>query len=328
MHHKKSYNRDKLILEFWDRSEKLSINNKKYKNFVKKFLNYQLEEDIGEIDLTTNSLIKIGKDISARIIAKEDGIFAGVDEFKLLNQDLQINPQKYDGQRIKKGDVLIEIKGDVGKILSNERVSLNLLQRMSGIATLTNGLSKMLRTDNMDNITTKIAATRKTFWGFIDKKAVSIGHGLTHRLSLSDMILIKDNHLKISNCSIKELLDLAVSNLKSKSRFVEVEVENKKQALIAAKSIKKIKKKISDGNFGYGNDTLFAIMFDKIDPKTIKSSVEYFKRNNLYDYVLLEASGNINPENLINYKNCGVDIISMGHLTNYCKALNMSLELN
>ena len=297
--------RSNLVLEFWDRKKELTINNYQYNQFVERFLSMLLKQDIGKCDITTNSLIKKGN-ISAAIVAKEDGILAGVEEFTLLNKNVEVIPVKKDGDLIKKRDILLKLKGNPKRILERERVSLNLLQRMSGIATLTNSLNK-----NLGNI--RIAATRKTSWGHIDKKAVSIGNGLTHRLSLSDMVIIKDNHLRILNHNIKSALKLA----SEKSRYIEIEVENKKQALIAAKIIKSLDLK----------NRMFAIMLDKIHPQDIKSIISDLKDENLYDTVLLEASGNINPKNLSEYADCGVDIISMGYLTNSAKALDISQEI-
>lgn len=299
--------REKLVLEFWDRSKDLRINNNKYQNFLQKFWYLLLGNDIGNYDITTNSLIKKNKKISAEIIAKEGGIFAGLEEFQLLDKDLKIKVLKNDGDEIKNGDVLLEIKGNGRKILERERTSLNLLQRMSGIATLTNELNKKLKNE------VKLAATRKTLWSFIDKKAVSIGGGLTHRLNLSDGVIIKDNHLKALNHNIEKALKL----VKNKSRYIEIEVENKRQAFITAKVIKELN----------NNNNLFAIMLDKIKPQEIKFVIEELKNKDLYDYVLLEASGNINPNNLMEYADCGVDVISMGYITNSAKVLNMSLEI-
>lgn len=303
--------RAKLIIKFWDRSKDLSVNNKDYRKFIQKFFSYFMGYDIGNGDITTNSLIKKNKKIFAKVIAKEDGVIAGLEEFKFLNKDLELKFFKKDGDELKNKDVIAEVSGNAKKILSRERTFLNLLQRMSGIATLTNELNKKLN----DKI--KIAATRKTLWGLSDKKAVRIGGGLTHRLNLSDGVLIKDNHLKIMNFDIEKALKLA----KNKSKYIEIEVERKSQALTAAKLIKNIKKSF------IVDKTFFAIMLDKIPPNEIKLIIKDLKEQNLYDYLLLEASGNINPENLAEYADCGVDIISMGSITNSAKVLNMSLEI-
>ena len=301
--------RDKLVLEFWDRKDKLSINNKKYNHFVRRLIGILFTQDISKGDITSNSLIK-SKEITAIIVAKEEGIIAGIDEFSLINKDLKLKFFKKDGNRIKCGDILVEINGDARKILQKERVSLNLLQRMSGIATSVNKLNKKI--DNK----IKLAATRKILWGPLDKKAASIGGGLTHRLNLNDGVLIKDNHLKISDDNIENI----INSTKNKSKYIEIEVEGKFQAFNAAKAITKIKNDKKNNN-------IFAIMFDKIPPGEIKLMIEEFKKQNIYDKILFEASGNINENNLADYFDCGVDIISMGSITNSSKILNMSLEI-
>lgn len=300
--------REKSVLEFFDRSWKLTIKSKEYRNFVKEFFNLLLKNDLKNADLTTESLIGRRRNTSAYIIAKEDGILAGIEEFSLLNQDLELKFLKKDGDKIKNNDKIAEMSGNAGKILSRERINLNLLQRMSGIAALTEALSKK-------SGKTKIAATRKTLWGALDKKAVSVGGGLTHRLSLDDGILIKDNHLQMLSFDAEQALELA----EGKSKYIEIEVENGKDALSAAKAIKKLTEKSSK--------SVFAIMLDKIEPQEIKSIVDELKGKDFFDNILLEASGNINSSNIREYANCGADVASIGQITNSAKVLNMSLEI-
>ena len=148
---------------------------------------------------------------------------------------------------------------------------------------------------------------------------MSAGGGLTHRLNLEDEILIKDNHLALLNLDIEK----AIESAKNKSYFIEIEVENKEQAINAAKIIKKsLTEKISSqrGNF-------FALMLDKIEPHETKKIIGELKNLGLYENVLLEASGNITPDNILSYKDCGADIISMGWLTNSVKSLDMSMDI-
>ena len=298
-----------LTEKFWDRRKELDLKSKKCQNFVKKFWHFLLEEDTGKGDVTTDSLIPKNKKISAKIISKEGGILSGSDEIIFLNDDIKINAIKKDGGMIEKGDILLEIMGDARKILTRERTMLNILQRMSGIATLTGSLNKEL------NNKVRLAATRKTLWGNLDKKAVSTGGGLTHRLNLYDGVLIKENHLALSYYNIK----IALESAKNKSDCIEIEVENKEQALKAAKAIKDIS---SSG------EKFFAIMLDKVKPDEIKEIINELNSRNLYGNVLLEASGNITPYNISSYKNCGADIISMGWLTNSAKALDMSMDID
>ncbi|MBI2655252.1 carboxylating nicotinate-nucleotide diphosphorylase [Candidatus Woesearchaeota archaeon] len=300
--------REKLVLEFWDRSKELHINNNEYGDFANEFFSLLLKSDIKKGDLTSNFLIKKNRNISAYIAAKETGILAGLEEFNFLNRGLKIRQLKNDGDRIKSGEILLKLTGNAVKILERERTNLNLLQRMSGIATLTYNLNKKL------NNKIRVAATRKNLWGLLDKKAVSIGGGLTHRLNLGDGIIIKDNHLKIIGYDFKK----AINSVKNSSIYIEIEVENAEQALEAALIIRK-----SKGS----NKNVHAVMLDKINPKEIKLIIQELKIRNLYEYVLLEASGNITPENLHEYSDCGVDIISMGCITNSAKALNMSMEI-
>lgn len=297
------------VLEFWDRSKKLSIKNKDYREFANEFLNALLKNDVKSNDLTTNSLANGSKNISALIIAKENGILAGAEEFSFINKDLDSRLFKKDGNKIKKGSVIAEINGNARKILSRERTLLNLLQRMSGIATLADSLNKKVKGK------IKIAATRKTLWGLLDKKAVAVGHGLTHRLNLNDGVLIKDNHLKILDYDIEKALKLA----KSSSKYIEIEAENKNQALKAAAIMKNL--------IGKGSKNMYAVMLDNIKPGEINSIINGLKKKGLYDYVLLEASGNITPKNLAEYEKCGADVASMGCITNSSGALNMSLEI-
>ena len=304
--------RNKRVLDFWDRSRELTTKNNIYRNFVRKMLLTLLKFDIGKSDLTTNSLIAKKKEICSIVIAKEDGILAGLEEFAMINEGLDIQQLKKDGDKIVKGDILLEIHGNAIKILERERISLNLLQRMSGIATLTNALVDILG----ENV--KLAATRKTLWGPLDKKAVSIGKGLTHRLNLHDGILIKDNHLKILQMNFEKAIRFAKKN----HYYVEIEVENKKEALSVARFLKSLQ-----DNDGLNQKNSFAIMLDNIKPNEIKTIIKELKYQHLYEHLLLEASGNIKPTNLAKYGDSGVDLISMGYITNSAKILNMSQEI-
>ena len=301
--------RSKLVLEFWDRKNELSIKNKDYSKFVNDLVEVLLGQDVKKGDMTSNLLIR-NKQITAIIVAKENGVVAGLEEFSLINHDLKLKFQKRDCDKIKSGDILVEIKGNAGKILEKERISLNLLQRMSGIATLTAKLAK--KAGNA-----KIAATRKTLWSLLDKKAVSIGNGITHRLSLGDGIIIKDNHLRIFNYDMEKALACCS---KSKSKFIEVEVAGRKQAVAAASMINMLKSLKKPGK-------LFAIMFDNMKPSEIKNTISMLKKMRLYDSVLLEASGGIDGKSIRRYARTGVDVISLGFITHSAKSLDMSLEI-
>ncbi len=338
--------RNNLVLEFWDRSGHLSINNKEYADYANKIVNEKLQEDISYGDVTTNSLIDKNKNIRAKIVSKQNGIIAGIEEISLIlkNKKIKFIKNKKDGSKIKNNGAIIEISGNARKILSYERTLLNILQRMSGIATLTYNTKKLIK----DNCF--VSGTRKTLFPLIDKKAISVGGGLTHRLNLNDSMLIKDNHLKLLNGNIEKALKLANKNKKAK--YIEIEVKNEKEALEAAMSIYNLKSK-----------KLFAIMFDNMDASIIKNTIKkinnrldnYNKKikndsrenqrfsvswkspismtiNKTYNYknkkiILFEASGNINDKNILEYSKTGADVISLGFLTHSPKAFDMSLDI-
>jgi nicotinate-nucleotide pyrophosphorylase (carboxylating) len=192
------------------------------------------------------------------------------------------------------------IAGDAGKILTCERTALNLLTRMSGIATQTNELVKKIPKK------TKLYATRKTAPGlrYFDKEAVEIGGGKKHRLRLDEMVMIKDNHIAVEN----SLLSI-IKKAKRKYKKFEVEVENTSDAVLAAKEGATI------------------IMLDNFSPSQIKRTIKVLKNQKLRNKVMLEASGGINSKNIFKYGQTGVDIISVGSITNAVKGIDMSLEI-
>ena len=260
-----------------------------------------LSEDIGKGDITSALLPK--RNISAKIISREEAIVAGVKHaseiFRLKGCNVKII--KKDGSKIKPNQTIMTITGDAGKILTCERTALNLLTRMSGIATQTDYLVRKIA-----NKKTKLYATRKTAPGlrYFDKEAVEIGGGKKHRLKLDEMIMIKDNHIAVSD----SLLSLIRSAKKRYKKF-EVEVENTPDAVLAAKEGATI------------------IMLDNFSPGQIKKTIQVLKSQKLRDRVLLEASGGINSKNIAKYGNTGVDIISVGSITNSVKGIDMSLEI-
>jgi nicotinate-nucleotide pyrophosphorylase (carboxylating) len=186
---------------------------------------------------------------------------------------------------------------------------------MSWIATETRYLVDSLRAYE-----TRIAAIRKTLWRYLDKKAVFLGGGLTHRLGLWDSILIKDNHLEaLKNDGIKNYVEKAIamtSQFVDKVGFIEIETTNQDDALRAARKFKQLKLKKP-----------CIIMLDNVRPVEIEQIIEKLRNNNLYDCVLLEASGNITRENIREYAKTGIDVASLGYLTHSAKVLDMSLEL-
>ncbi len=266
-----------------------------------------LAEDIGQGDVTAQAIIPPNLTVKAIVIAKEEGIAAGIEEANILAEylGLKVKAKVADGEKIKNKQVLMEISGDAKTVLCAERAMLNLLSRMSGIATVTRFLTEKLEKAGFK---AKIAATRKSAPGllYFDKKAVTIGSGDSHRLHLDDMILIKDNHLVIVG-SVDDAVKKAKANA-SFSKKIEVEVTRAEDALQAAKA---------------GADI---IMLDNFSPKQAKDADEMLKKAGFAN-VLLEVSGKITGENLLEYAAAEVDIISLGELTHSVKALDISLEV-
>ena len=267
-----------------------------------------LAEDIGLGDVTTAAVVPSGLTAEAAVKAKEAGTAAGVEEATVLAESLGLNvkAEVADGEEFRKGQVIMKISGDARTILSAERTMLNLLSRMSGIATTTRRLTEKLKKANS---TAKIAATRKTAPGllYFDKKAVLVGGGDPHRLHLDDMVLVKDNHIAVAG-SIENAVKSAKQSV-SFSKKIEVEVTSVADALKAAEA---------------GADI---IMLDNFSPKQIREAVRLLKKAGFFGKILLEASGEITAENLLEYAATQVDVISLGELTHSVRALNVSLEI-
>jgi nicotinate-nucleotide pyrophosphorylase (carboxylating) len=267
-----------------------------------------LAEDVGQGDITTASIVPMNCAAEAKVIVKEPGIVAGIEEAKILLEGLGLKVKALitDGDEIKARQVLVEIFGDTQTMLSVERTLLNLLSRMSGIATATRKFVDMIQKAGLK---TKVACTRKTAPGllYFDKKAVLIGGGDTHRLHLDDMVLVKDNHIAVAG-SVEDAIK-KVSEKVSFSKKVEVEVTNIEDALAAAKA---------------GVDI---IMLDNFSPKQTEKTVKLLKKAGFFGKVLLEASGGITTENIIVFASTGVDIVSLGEITDSPKALDLSLEI-
>lgn len=267
-----------------------------------------LAEDIGYGDVTSTAVIPAGLEVEAAVVTKEAGIAAGIEEIAVLAESLglSIKTEVMDGEEFSKRQILVKISGDARTILSAERTMLNLLSHMSGIATATRKLIEKLRNVGA---TAKIAATRKTSPGlsYFDKKAVLVGGGDPHRLRLDDMILVKENHLVIAE-GVKNAIKKAKQNAPF-SKKIEVEVTNGVDALKAAES---------------GADL---IMLDNFSPKQVKEAIGDLKKAGFLGKVLLEVSGGIGEQNLLEYASAQVDIISIGALTHSVRAIDISLEI-
>ncbi|MCS7384247.1 MAG: carboxylating nicotinate-nucleotide diphosphorylase [archaeon GB-1867-097] len=272
-----------------------------------KFLEW-LREDVPFWDLTSTILIREELIAKAHVIAKEKGVAACMRDLKIILEDfgLKVNLKVDDGECFDENTILMELIGSARKILLLERLILNLLSHCCGVATATRKLVDYARSVNPK---VKIAATRKTLPGlrYFEKRAVIAGGGDTHRLSLSDAIIIKDNHIFIFGDLYK-----AVSEAKRSASFtrkVEVEVKDPDEALKAAKA---------------GADI---IMLDNFSPSDVEVAVNLLKTSGLRDNIIIEVSGGIRPENVREYAKYDVDVISSGWITHSSKPIDISLKV-
>jgi len=313
-------NRKKLLEKAFQRGRLLTVRNKFYRDWIKRFIVDETKADIGtKGDITTNAVLKDGKRIKAVIYSRSNGIAAGIEEASLLLKDSKIKARqlKKDGAKIKKGSSLLLIEGHGKDILKMERPILDILSRMSGIATLTDSLIKKIKNK------VPIASTRKIEWRYLDKKAVYIGGGLTHRLALWESILVKDTHLDaIKKEGVKDPVGISLERAwkkRKKGIFIEIEVNSKKMAVRAAEKFKELQKK--------ADKTPCFIMMDNVKPNEIRKIISELKKKNLYRNILLEASGGINPGNIIKYAKSNVDVLSLGYLTHSVKALDIKQKI-
>lgn len=261
-----------------------------------------LKEDMPMGDITTDNLIE--KDLVSRghIIAKDRGIIAGLDMaervFKVLDNSVKFKRLVRDGDKVNRGDIIAEVEGNTRALLKGERTALDFLQRLSGIATKTGEFCEKVR-----EFPVKISDTRKTTPGLrlLEKYAVRIGGGHNHRFSLSDGVLIKDNHIKAAG-SIKKAIEISRQKIPHTIK-IEVETENLEQVREALEC---------------GADI---IMLDNMSMDMMKEAVKIIDKK-----ALVEASGNVDLEKVYEIASIGADIISVGGLTHSAKALDMSLK--
>ena len=269
------------------------------------YLLHFIDEDAPSGDITSEAVIP---DILCRaeITAEQSGIVAGLCEATVLFSHYGITVEQFaeDGRIVKEGDKLLSLTGDAKKILLVERTVLNIIGRMSGIATQTR---EMVRTVAAINGHCRIAATRKTCPGFraLDKKAVQLGGGEPHRENLSDGILIKDNHLAL--VSLKKAINAAKKSTLYKK--IEVEVETPADALLAAST---------------GADI---ILLDNMNPGLVKNTLDKLTKKGLRDHVIVELSGGIEPNTLCDFAALDVNVISMGALTHTVRNFSVKLEI-
>ena len=263
-----------------------------------------IEEDLGYDDVSCT--IVPDRPAEAVIFTKEDCIVAGIKEAGSIFCYLGIQAETTlkDGDRLKEGNVIFGLKGGARSILRAERLTLNFLGHLSGIATLTRACMDIVRKHSE---TTRVACTRKTTPGIrkFEKLAVAAGGGDPHRFNLSDSVMIKDNHVKLMG------IEAAIEAAKKTgfTRKIEVEVESADDAVLAAK---------------LGADI---IMLDNMQPEAVRETLEILKEKGLRDSVIVEASGGISQANLEGYAKTGVDVISMGSLIHKSRWIDISLEI-
>jgi nicotinate-nucleotide pyrophosphorylase (carboxylating) len=262
-----------------------------------------LAEDMAHADVTAR--IITNKRITAKIVSRQTAILAGAEFVRELfsMRRCRVKIIRKDGSKIKQNQTVLLISGPARSILSCERTALNLLSRMSGIATLTADLVGKIKSANKK---TELFSTRKTAPGlrFFDKEAVRIGGGKKHRVTLADMIMIKDNHIASEGSLVK-----LVQKAKKRSKIFEVEVETQEGAILAATLGSPI------------------IMLDNFTPAQIRKTISVLKKLGLRNGVRLEASGGIDAKNIKEFAKTGVDIISVGKITNSATAIDFSLEV-
>lgn len=271
-----------------------------------RIIEYILEEDEGFGDITSEAVVDEDKTVTAHIISKDEGILAGIDIIKEMfeSKNVQVIFNLKDGTKIAKNDLLMCLKGDARTILLLERSALNLLMRMSGVASAADYYVNLV--NDYDVI---IAGTRKTLpaIGKFDKQALKIGGADTHRFSLDDMVLIKDNHIASVGTPLETLLK-AKENV-SFSKKIEIEVESLKDAVDCVENKADI------------------VMLDNMSPKEVEEVLEELIKLNIRDNSLIEVSGGITAENIVDYAKLGIDIISLGALTHSSRSLNFSLRI-
>ena len=273
---------------------------------IDELLDLAFAEDLGDGDHTTLSTIPSDAIGKSQLIIKEDGVLAGVDIARKVlakvDPEIKMTVSINDGEKVKKGDIAFVAEGSVRSLLIAERTMLNIMQRMSGVATMTR-----IYQDELEGLHTRVLDTRKTTPGMrmLEKDAVRIGGGTNHRIGLFDMILIKDNHIDFAG-GIEKAISRAQEYCKSNNKDLKIEVE--------VRSLEDIRKVLAHG----GVDR---IMFDNFTPELTREAVKLV--NGRFE---TESSGGITLQNLRQYGEAGVDFISVGALTHSVKGLDMSFK--
>ncbi|TEW69546.1 carboxylating nicotinate-nucleotide diphosphorylase [Mucilaginibacter phyllosphaerae] len=276
------------------------------KEIIHQFIVNALKEDVGDGDHTSLATIAAGTQGKAKLLVKDTGILAGVELaqeiFRTVDPELKVTVFLNDGAGVKPKDVAFEVEGDAQAILKAERLVLNCMQRMSGIATKTHDIVTLL-----EGTTAKVLDTRKTTPGlrYLEKWAVRIGGGVNHRIGLYDMILIKDNHVDYSG-GIRQAIENANKYLADTGKKLAIEIE--------VRNLEELEQVLQTGKVN-------RILIDNFNFEDLRQAVSMIKGQ-----YITEASGGITIDNIREYADCGVDYISVGALTHSVKSLDLSLK--
>jgi nicotinate-nucleotide pyrophosphorylase (carboxylating) len=301
----------------------LTLDNPAYHRAVHTLTEALLRDDIGSGDLTAKALGMRDRSVSAAILAREAGVAAGLAELGcfLQGHSIEVAIEKHDGDAIQPDDTLLRAEGSEATLLSLERVGLNLVQRMSGIAIASRCLQERVRRSGS---ATRVVGTRKTPWGLLDKRALHLGSGGTHRLGLSDAIVIKNNHLALIADTEEEAAPIAIERAwkaRRESAFIEVEVRSETAARAAARTFRRLQEEAAE-------EYPCLVMLDNMSPERISAILGVLQREGLWEHTLVEASGGISDANIEMYAACGVDAISIGALTHSARALDLCQRIS
>jgi len=315
--------RPQLIERCFQRGPRLTTSAPDYLKTLDSLLQWLLDADQVTNDQTTR-LLDLRQPTTAAVISKQSGIVAGIDEVVYLighYTHIHIVSHLTNGQPVAKGDTVLSIAASMNELLAYERVILNILGRLSGIATMTHHLIGLASVGSA-----RVAGTRKAPWMHLDKSAIFAGGGLTHRLNLADGVLIKDNHLEsfrqqLGSVSVSEAITVVVERaMASSHECVEIEVESPEQgrAVLAA-----FDTAIQDN----AQHPALVVMLDNFDPAGATSFIDEIRSARIYPHMLFEVSGDVTEDSIGRWSQTGADVVSLGALTHSVKNFNLSMAM-
>ena len=315
--------REQRTKQAFFRGGALTLENPRYRDAARALLENLLQDDLAHGDLTAKALGLREREVKGAVISRAGGVVAGLDEFALFARErgIEVAFEKRGGEAVRPDATLLRLEGSETTLVALERVGLNVVQRMSGIATAAHCLQERVRRGGS---TTRIVGTRKTPWGLLDKRALHLGGAGTHRLNLGDAILIKNNHLALLATTEEEAAPMAIERawqFRAEAAFIEVEVRSEGAARAAAQCFRRLQHEASE-------QYPCLLMLDNMTPERIAGIVEALQRENLWDDILIEASGGISEANIDAYAGSGADAISVGALTHSARALDVSLRIS